>query len=298
MNMWFVVLMIAFASAKSRAQNSTTYLHIDQSTGQTLTCSRCEPGYRLLDHCTATQPTKCMQCQNGLYTECWNYVPDCLICDTCYENQVISQPCSPFQNTKCACKEGYFWNTYYCKRHKMCPSGHGVKTKGTSYEDTECVLCPSGSYAVGKLGHATCEVHTKCELKGCKTILKGTIWHDNICVCCDSIHEDGVEYLRSILPDFFIHNNLIKNKRLARMFQKSNKRFHIKRNSRPEMNDPLVHITAWVSKASVQDLRKLPEMLEKVHLYHAAEKLDSKITRLDKEVKTCIGSKTNTIDMH
>ncbi|KAG5264922.1 hypothetical protein AALO_G00259480 [Alosa alosa] len=40
MNMWFVVLMIVFASAQSTAQNSTTYLHIDQSTGQTLTCSR------------------------------------------------------------------------------------------------------------------------------------------------------------------------------------------------------------------------------------------------------------------
>ena len=62
------------------------------------------------------------------------------------------------------------------------------------------------------------------------------------------------------------------------------------------MSDLLKQITAWVSKASVQDLRKLPEKLEEVQLYHAAEQLQRKMARLDVEVKRCDGEKTNIIE--
>lgn len=127
---WLSVMLIAFGSHLSTAQNSTTYMHFESSTGQTLECERCKPGYHLVEHCTTTHPTKCALCEDGLYTACWNYVNECLMCDTCYENQVISQPCSPSQNTKCVCQDGYFWNRYYCKRHKVCSSGYGVKRKG------------------------------------------------------------------------------------------------------------------------------------------------------------------------
>ncbi|XP_042563261.1 tumor necrosis factor receptor superfamily member 11B-like [Clupea harengus] len=168
----------------------------------------CEQGYHLVQHCSATHPTKCALCNHGLYTEFWNFVANCLICDTCADNQVISHQCSPSQNTKCVCKEGYFWNRYFCQRHKMCGSGYGVKTKGTPYEDTECELCQRGFYAAGKPGHATLQQYTDCKTNGLITVLKGKTWHDAICASCDNVHKGDpkksyiLNRLHYILPKY------------------------------------------------------------------------------------------------
>lgn len=100
---------------------------------------------------------------------------------------------------------------------------------------------------------------------------------------------DRVEFLRGILPDFFIHHmNKNRLQRLvSKMLRNENGRRRIRRKNRsPDINNLHERITDWVSKASVQDLRKLPEMLKQVQSYHAADKLESKIARLD-QAKSC-----------
>ncbi|KAL2080188.1 hypothetical protein ACEWY4_023981 [Coilia grayii] len=289
---WFLLMLVASGGPRASGQNITTYQHIDELTGQILTCSRCEPGYHLVEHCTATHPTRCALCEKGLYTECWNYVTECLICDNCYENQDISRQCSPSENTKCVCKKGYFWNRFYCKRHNVCSSGYGVKSKGTPYEDTECELCPTGFYAAGS--PATCEKHTDCETQGKITVLKGTTWHNAFCASCECINEESSKILRNMLPDFFVHFNMNKNK-LERLVAKmrqtpASRRIRKRKSGRPDINDLLNDITAWVSKASAKELTELPEKLESVQLYHAAEKLERKMAKIEQQVIRCKGA--------
>ncbi|XP_063042247.1 tumor necrosis factor receptor superfamily member 11B-like [Engraulis encrasicolus] len=277
--MLFLLLLVAYVSPQARGQNSTTYQHTDRATGQILTCDKCRPGYYLREHCTATQPSKCALCEKGLYTECWNYVSECLICDGCYENQDISRPCSPRQNTKCVCKKGYFWSTFYCKRHTVCPSGYGVKTAGTHEKDTECELCPAGFYAAGH--PATCQKHTACEALTKITVLKGASWHNAFCASCENVVEGCSEILRRFLPSFFAHFNMNKAKLqrlVGKMGTPATRR--LRRRSQPNMKELLSDINAWVAKAPVHELQKLPEKLESVQLYHPAEKLKRKIDKI------------------
>src|SRR4029434_2249225 len=83
-----------------------------------------------------------------------------------------------------------------------------------------------------------------------------------LCGVCVCVCLEGAEFLRGILPDFFSHYSMKKNKlqRLVRRkLQTAVKRISRRMIRRIEMSDLLKQITAWVSKASVQDLRKLPE---------------------------------------
>ncbi|KAG7324564.1 hypothetical protein KOW79_012580 [Hemibagrus wyckioides] len=61
------------------APRDTTYPR-EHPAGQKLVCNRCPPGYRLQKHYTETQQTICKPCDEGLYTEVWNYIYECLPC--------------------------------------------------------------------------------------------------------------------------------------------------------------------------------------------------------------------------
>ncbi len=107
-----------------------SYRRTDPLTGQQLLCDRCPPGTRLRAHCTRSRQTKCAPCGAGLFTEFWNYIPDCLRCVACSDHQRVVQPCNATVDTVCECEEGFFWDQHFCRKHNVCKPGHGVKAPG------------------------------------------------------------------------------------------------------------------------------------------------------------------------
>ncbi|XP_036431406.1 tumor necrosis factor receptor superfamily member 11B-like [Colossoma macropomum] len=140
-------------------------------------CDHCPPGTHLRVNCTDICHTECRPCSTGFYTDFWNYIPECLPCDLCALNQEETQPCTPSQNRVCQCKEGYRLSDF-CKKHTVCPAGHGIKNKETSYKDTEC----SGHGVDGAGGSTQCTPQTALHVDD---------WHDNVCVTCNSITTEG-----------------------------------------------------------------------------------------------------------
>uniref|UniRef100_A0A673H9F2 Tumor necrosis factor receptor superfamily member 11B-like n=1 Tax=Sinocyclocheilus rhinocerous TaxID=307959 RepID=A0A673H9F2_9TELE len=92
-----------------------------------LQCKNCPPGTRLGAHCTSSRETDCVPCGPGLFTEFWNYIPNCLRCGACSDHQRVVRPCNGTVNTVCECEAGFFWDQHFCRRHTECKPGHGVK---------------------------------------------------------------------------------------------------------------------------------------------------------------------------
>uniref|UniRef100_A0ABI7ZW62 TNFR-Cys domain-containing protein n=1 Tax=Felis catus TaxID=9685 RepID=A0ABI7ZW62_FELCA len=81
-------------------------------------CSKCQPGYHAQSLCSETSDTVCARCEDSTYTKLWNWVRECLSCDSrCTSDQVETQACTPEQNRVCTCRPGW-----YCtlKRQKGC----------------------------------------------------------------------------------------------------------------------------------------------------------------------------------
>ncbi|MBN3306085.1 TR11B factor, partial [Amia calva] len=172
-----------------------TYQHQDPVTGKMLSCDHCPPGTHLHSHCTATRQTVCAPCPASHYTQYWNYLYSCQYCNNfCNENQFVKKECSALHNRICECREGYFWDSEFCLKHTECPSGYGIKVKGTAYKDTLCEKCPSGYFSSKTLGHLSCVKHTNCTTLGLKQVLQGTAWHNSLCVPCNDLEAQGTFY--------------------------------------------------------------------------------------------------------
>ncbi|KAK3558318.1 hypothetical protein QTP86_016900, partial [Hemibagrus guttatus] len=167
------------------AENETMYLR-ELRTGQKLLCNRCPPGYHLQKHCTETHQTLCRPCDEGLYTEVWDYIYECLPCRWCRSNQVEVQTCTSSTNRVCGCKEGFYLDSDICRPHSVCPSGYRVKEKGTPLKDTVCEPCRNKRSADGHLVTWTRGQHTECKSDE-RLLLRGTKYLDNVCVNCSSI---------------------------------------------------------------------------------------------------------------
>ncbi|XP_028820325.1 tumor necrosis factor receptor superfamily member 11B-like [Denticeps clupeoides] len=287
----FIIMRLLVTLAASSA-TTPTYRHRDPESGLELTCSRCPPGSRLLQHCTAARDTRCAPCGAGLYTEFWNYVSECLVCDLCYENQVQRRPCSPAANSECECGEGFYWSTFYCRRQRACPPGHGVKAAGTPYKDVECEPCPDGFYV--SPNQTTCHKHTDCKSIGQWRILKGTRWHDNICTTCKDLQKkDGLDLLRAFLPAFFLHPHMNVNK-VQRLVKHVLKFSGIQRSAKLPLNELIEFIARWGNQAEAKEFKNLPEQLRRVNLHGAAKNLELKMAKIQNEVKRC----SNVVKRH
>ncbi|XP_037831100.1 tumor necrosis factor receptor superfamily member 1B [Kryptolebias marmoratus] len=131
---------------------SSEYLH------ETLNvcCKKCPPGYRQATECSETTETYCQPCQQGRYTETWNFSPNCLSCLICKEEKGLqySQICTTTTKSKCVCQPGKFcvigFKDPYCSdcmSYTKCKPGYGVVKPGTLNSDVKCGLCPNGTFS-------------------------------------------------------------------------------------------------------------------------------------------------------
>ncbi|KAL4640082.1 tumor necrosis factor receptor superfamily member 6-like [Arapaima gigas] len=92
-----------------------TYNHSD------VTCCTCQPGTFVSKHCSATDQTECLPCEEGFYNSL-NNSESCTPCDLCNENVFlkVKTPCGKTQNTQCKCKEGYYCLNNECRHCLSC----------------------------------------------------------------------------------------------------------------------------------------------------------------------------------
>ncbi|XP_066523872.1 tumor necrosis factor receptor superfamily member 6B-like isoform X2 [Hoplias malabaricus] len=273
------ILILLLPLFHGTSTNEYTYEH-ELASGVKLTCDRCEPGFYLRSHCTATRPTRCNPCIQGFYTKYWNYIPECLPCDLCGLNLVETQPCTPKQNRQCQCQDGYYWYSHYCKKHSVCPNGHVIKSKGTPYKDTECEPCSDGYYVTGEAGSAQCTAHTTCRSDE-KLMVRGTSCHDNMCLSCNNITSQGwTSFIKPVLTEMFAQ----QKKPLHRLCRKLN----ISGNQTAiDKDNSALKIKTWLSDASEQQLTQLPATLKLANMHNLAEKVEKKLKKFQEEAKQC-----------
>ncbi|XP_044026823.1 tumor necrosis factor receptor superfamily member 6B-like [Siniperca chuatsi] len=274
------------------AEPHPTFTDRDPNTGRTVVCDRCPPGTYLRARCTDTQKSECAPCPAGSFTELWNYIGKCLRCGVCSQNQVVKTACSADSDCQCECKQGYYYEKKYdmCLRHSECQSGQGVLTKGTADEDTVCQMCPKGTYSDTVSAHQNCTEHKHCNASGLELVLKGSTWHDSVCASCEGLRSrDGADYLKEILPAFFVHQKMPIT-RLRRVVQRlpSEGDRKQKETSGLNLSDLHVRINTWVASATAKQIRQLPKILPRAN--SAGERLQRKLQRIDSHLnELCFG---------
>ncbi|QHR78491.1 tumor necrosis factor receptor-like protein [Lymphocystis disease virus 4] len=187
------------------------------------TTTDCPPGYRI--NKTYTNKTvECVPCTKGSYTEIRNKLTKCLRCDACQYPKEIEVNCTTSSNSKCKCKQGFYYNDRYsdcvpcskCKHSEKivvsctpthntvcnckdgyydkngvcikcsdCYLGEGVKTPCSNTTNTICQLCEQGTFSNKISISDTCNPYTMCVL-GLQGLNFNVTWFDNICVNCST----------------------------------------------------------------------------------------------------------------
>ncbi|XP_069774602.1 tumor necrosis factor receptor superfamily member 11A-like isoform X7 [Narcine bancroftii] len=95
------------------------------------------------------------------------YVHNNLCCSMCPQELglQIKHRCISTSNTVCGPREGYYCieNCQMAQKHKTCPPGQGVKTKGTPLKDTVCINCSNGTFSNVHSSTEECKKWTICE---------------------------------------------------------------------------------------------------------------------------------------
>ncbi|XP_036039037.1 tumor necrosis factor receptor superfamily member 5 isoform X3 [Onychomys torridus] len=115
-------------------------------------CDLCQPGTRLVNHCTSLTKTQCVLCNSGEYMNTWNRESRCFQHTHCEPNEglQVKKEGTSDTDTVCACKEGLHCTSKECRRctlHKSCGPGFGVKQMATGTADTVCEPCPAGFFS-------------------------------------------------------------------------------------------------------------------------------------------------------
>ncbi|XP_032371052.1 hematopoietic death receptor isoform X4 [Etheostoma spectabile] len=106
-------------------------------------CLYCPAGTRKISPCTsAGEQGKCVECDDGTYTEHANGLQLCLKCTRCRSDQEVVRPCTPTQDTECQCKLGRFCAPdqacEVCKTCSSCEEDEEMERSCTSTSNTEC----------------------------------------------------------------------------------------------------------------------------------------------------------------
>ncbi|XP_016316730.1 tumor necrosis factor receptor superfamily member 11B-like [Sinocyclocheilus anshuiensis] len=267
-------LVLPVLCAAGSAADAHSYRRTDPVTGQLLLCDRCPPGTRLRAHCTRSRQTECAPCGPGLFTEFWNYIPDCLRCDACSDHQRAVQPCNGTVNTVCECEAGFFWDQHFCRRHSACKPGHGVKAPGTPHRDTVCELCADGHYVDVTQTHAACVTHSACKTDE-QLVLPGSRWHDNVCATCDHLTQKGlVDLFKPVLSGLHVKYGT-STERLQKLVDR---RLRRNRFGKRAALHPMQRLH-WSKETSEEESLNLPSILEESHLNPLVDWIARKILR-------------------
>ncbi|XP_026543845.1 tumor necrosis factor receptor superfamily member 6B-like [Notechis scutatus] len=166
----------------------------DPNTDEKLLCEKCPPGMSMAKPCTRNVGTQCKPCANEHYTQYWNYVDRCLYCNVrCNILEVEVGSCNRTHNRVCECKPGYHAESLFCIKHSKCPSGSGVVEPGNAREDTQCRVCPQGTFSSNHSSSQPCQPHQNCSAQGLRVNVPGTRFHDTYCTSCraDKGWEEG-----------------------------------------------------------------------------------------------------------
>nr|XP_040045321.1 LOW QUALITY PROTEIN: tumor necrosis factor receptor superfamily member 6B-like [Gasterosteus aculeatus aculeatus] len=279
-----LLLCARAAPVRGDAAPVPTYRDTDPVTGAPVECDRCPPGSYLRSTCTATSKSVCAQCPPGSFTELWNYIGKCLRCGVCGHDQVMKTPCAAHTDCQCECKQGHYHRAEFDMgaRHSESRSGHEVLTRGTADEDTVCQVCPNGTYSDTVSALHECTLHRGCDAPGMQMVLKGSSWHDSVCTSCKGLScKDAGDYLREILPAFFVHQK-IHPRRLRRILNRlpseSGKNHGA---SGLGLSDHQARINAWVASATAAQIRQLPAALTRSGADGAGHRLLSKLQRIE-----------------
>ncbi|XP_075938513.1 tumor necrosis factor receptor superfamily member 11B-like [Anarhichas minor] len=289
--MWASLVLLVLLSMRAARVDGVagpllTFRDTDPITGNSVECDRCAPGTYLRSSCTATHRSECAPCPSGSFTALWNYISKCLRCGVCGHNQVVKTPCSAYSDCRCECKQGYYTKYDMCLRHRECPSGHEVLTRGTADDNTVCQSCPNDTYSDTVSAHQNCTLHKSCDALGMELVLKGSVWHDSVCTSCNEVKsKDGGDYLKEILPAFFVHQK-INIRRLRRILHKLPSEDGKKQGaSGLALSDIHVRINKWVASATASQIRQLPSIVTKTGADRAGERLQNKLQRIDSTLK-------------
>ncbi|XP_060766868.1 tumor necrosis factor receptor superfamily member 1B [Neoarius graeffei] len=152
-------------------------------------CSKCSPGTRKKSDCTSVEDTVCVPCPLEMYSDNWNYFPNCFLCSKCLDEKGMkyAKQCAPNSNAVCVCKPGWYClfnedspSCTTCEKHRMCAPGKGSISPGTSTENVKCGNCPSGTFS-NETSMRPCQPHTRCELQGRHVLIPGTDKTDTVC---------------------------------------------------------------------------------------------------------------------
>ncbi|XP_006816266.1 uncharacterized protein LOC100376163 [Saccoglossus kowalevskii] len=159
-----------------------TYRYQDPSTGHHRRCVKCPPGYYVQEPCFLnTNDTTCAKCPTESFMPHSSGLDKCFKCTECPDE--MSAMCTATDDTQCkACQDGYYWHVHYCKQHKKCPPGRGVKQRGSRLLNTVCERCKEGTYSEELSAIQTCKLLTNCHEKGLTTLQLGSRFKDTVCV--------------------------------------------------------------------------------------------------------------------
>ncbi|XP_050993567.1 tumor necrosis factor receptor superfamily member 11B-like [Labeo rohita] len=280
-----VCFLLVSALSGANGEEEYTYWRTDPVTRQQLLCNRCPPGSRLRAHCTRSSQTECAPCGAGLFTEFWNYIPDCLRCDTCSDHQTmrVVRPCNGSVNTLCECKAGFYWDEHFCRRHSTCKPGHGVKASGTPHKDTVCELCADGHFADVTQENTTCVTHSACEDHKL-LLLPGSRWHDSVCATCD--HHDHTpkgweDLFKPVLSGLHVQFG-IPIERMQKLVNRRLRRGSGRRNGKRAAPQHLQRNDG----TSEEELLNLPSILEETHQSLLADRIARKILRFQQHCRS------------
>nr|XP_046273267.1 tumor necrosis factor receptor superfamily member 6B-like isoform X2 [Scatophagus argus] len=285
----FLVMLPSLRAALVDCAAAPTFTDTDPNTGESLQCDSCPPGTYLRARCTSTQKSVCASCPSGSFTELWNYIGKCLRCGVCGYNQVEKKACSADSDCQCECKQGYHYKKKFdmCLRHSDCPAGQGPLSIGTPHEDTVCHVCPNGTYSDVVSAQQNCTEHRSCAAAGLQVVLRGSTWHDTVCASSQELQSrDGAEYLREILPAFFVHQKM-PLRRLRQVVHKLSSEDSKRQGGTSRLNPSELdeRINAWIASASAKQVRDLPAALRKAGASSAADRLQNKLRRIDSHLE-------------